>query len=208
MDWIVRKAWRSTVVAALLLGLAGPAQAADREPEGIGAPLEQCLACHRPGNPATAVPLIAGQNEGYLRNQLRSFRERHREGFPMPAFTVDLDDTALDDYARRIAALPWAPHGNPVGSEQALSAGAEAAERHDCGSCHGSTFLGADEIPRLAGQNRAYLARQLRDFAREGRHHPPVGTGARMYHLDEGEVAALATWLASLRPGIEAAPEP
>lgn len=208
MERIVREARRLAVAAAFVLGLAGPTLAADGEPEGIGGPLGQCLACHRPGNPAAAVPLIAGQNEGYLRNQLRSFRERHRDGFPMPAFTVDLDDRALGAYAGRIAALPWEPLGDPVGSELALSAGAEAAERHDCGSCHGPAFLGADEIPRLAGQNRAYLARQLSDFAREGRHHPPVGTGARMYHLDEGEVAALATWLASLRPATEAAPTP
>jgi cytochrome c553 len=154
------------------------------------------------------VPLIAGQNEGYLRNQLRAFRERHREGFPMPAFTVDLDDRAVIAYAGRIAALPWEPVVGPVGSELALAAGAEAVERHDCASCHGATFIGVDEIPRLAGQNRAYLARRLRDFAREGRHHPPVGTGARMYHLDEAEAGAIATWLASLRPASEVAPAP
>ncbi len=191
--------WLALAAPLLMVG-AGSALARDSEPNGQDGPLEQCLACHRPGNPAAAVPLITGQNEGYLRNQLRAFRERHREGFPMPAFTVDLDDRAVSAYAARISALPWAPGGDPVGSELALAAGAEAAERHDCASCHGPAFLGADEIPRLAGQNRAYLVRQLRDFAREGRHHPPVGTGARMYHLDEGEVGAIATWLASLRP--------
>lgn len=197
MDRIDRRT--RLALAACLALLAAGATAATGAEAGIG-PLEQCLACHRPGNPAAAVPLIAGQNEGYLRNQLRAFRERHRDGFPMPAFAVDLDDATVAAYAARISALPWEPLAGPVGSEVALAAGAEAAERHDCGSCHGPAFLGADEIPRLAGQNRAYLARQLRDFAREGRHHPPVGTGARMYHLDEDEVAALATWLASLRP--------
>jgi cytochrome c553 len=169
----------------------------------ISGPLEQCLACHRPGNPAEAVPLIAGQNEGYLRNQLRAFRERHRDGFPMPAFTVDLDDMAVIAYAERLSAMPWEPAAAPVASELALAAGAEAVDRHDCASCHGPAFLGAGEIPRLAGQNRAYLARQLRDFARAGRHHPPVGTGARMYHLDAAEVGAIATWLAALRPATD-----
>lgn len=208
MDRSVRRSRRVATTAAWLIGLAWPAIGGASEPESIDGPLGQCLACHRPGNPAAAVPLIAGQNEGYLRSQLRAFRENHREGFPMPAFTVDLDDGAVTAYAARIAALPWQPLDGPGGSELALAAGAEAAERHDCASCHGPAYLGADEIPRLAGQNRAYLARQLRDFAREGRHHPPVGTGARMYNLDEAEAGAIATWLSSLRPTSEAPPTP
>lgn len=194
-----RNRWRA-IAAALWIGIAAPVVVGAGETVDIDGPLEQCLACHRPGNPAVAVPLIAGQNEGYLRSQLRAFRENHREGFPMPAFTVDLDDRTVDTYAARLSALRWEPASAPVVSERVLAAGAAAAERHDCASCHGSGFLGADEIPRLAGQNRAYLVRQLKDFAREGRHHPPVGTGARMYHLDEAEAAAIATWLASLRP--------
>lgn len=189
----------------LALGLAWAglvsASEAPAPAEPIDGPLAQCLACHRPGNPAEAVPLIAGQREGYLRNQLRAFRERHRDGFPMPAFAADLEDGTVAAYALRLAALPWEPGRPPRVSEAALSAGALAVERHDCGSCHGVDYLGADEIPRLAGQNRAYLARQIEAFGREGRHHPPVGTGARMYHLDAEEIAAIAGWLSSLRPG-------
>jgi cytochrome c553 len=163
------------------------------------ASIEQCLACHRAGNPAAAVPLLEGQNEGYLRNQLRAFRESHREGFPMPAFAVDLDDATINTYAATLAALPWeqAPGKSDAGADHA--AGAQALERHDCASCHGAAFLGAGDIPRLAGQNREYLTRQLRDFAREGRHHPPVGTGARMHHLEESEAEAIAGYLAALR---------
>lgn len=171
------------------------------------AALEQCLACHRAGNPAAAVPLLAGQNEGYLRNQLRAFRENHREGFPMPAFAVDLDDTTINAYAAALSALPWEPAraGGDSGIDGA--AGAEALERHDCASCHGAAFLGADVIPRLAGQNREYLVRQLRDFSREGRYHPPVGTGARMHHLELAEAEAIASHLAALRPDPPAAGE-
>lgn len=183
------------VAVGLVAAGEGPAPA-----EPIDGPLAQCLACHRPGNPAEAVPLIAGQREGYLRNQLRAFRDRHRDGFPMPAFAVDLDELAVAAYAERLATLPWEAGRPPRVSEAALAAGALAFERHDCGSCHGADYLGADEIPRLAGQNRVYLARQIEAFGREGRHHPPVGTGARMYHLDAEEIAAIAAWLASLRP--------
>ena len=171
------------------------------------AAITQCLACHRAGNPAAAVPLLAGQNEAYLRNQLRAFRENHREGFPMPAFAVDLDDGTINAYAAALSALPWEPVRGAGDSEVKRAAGAEALERHDCASCHGAAFLGAGVIPRLAGQNRDYLVRQLRDFAREGRYHPPVGTGARMHHLEADEVEAIASHLAALRADPPAAGE-
>lgn len=195
-DRLLRVALIHTVAAVVLASspvFAGGAEAA-------GASIEQCLACHRAGNPAAAVPLIAGQNEGYLRNQLRAFRADHRDGFPMPAFAVDLDNATISAYATALAALEWQSAGGAAPPDPALAAGSEALERHDCASCHGPDFLGADEIPRLAGQNRAYLFRQLGDFAREGRHHPPVGTGARMHHLEAAEAEAIATYLASLRP--------
>jgi len=189
------------LVAGWLGGLFGVlatavSMAASETPD---AGVEQCLACHRAGNPAAAVPLLAGQNEGYLRNQLRAFRESHREGFPMPAFAVDLDDATINAYAATLTALPWEPAlaEGDAGADHA--AGAKALERHDCASCHGAAFLGVGDIPRLAGQNREYLARQLRDFAREGRYHPPVGTGARMHHLEEDEAEQIASFLAGLR---------
>lgn len=198
---ILRVALFNLITIAALASTPVLAEGAEVEVEEVeGASIEQCLACHRAGNPAAAVPLIAGQNEGYLRVQLRAFRADHREGFPMPAFAVDLDDASINAHAAALAALEWEPPAAQSGSELTLAAGAEALDRHDCASCHGPSFLGADEIPRLAGQNRSYLVRQLNDFAREGRHHPPVGTGARMHHLDAAEAEAIATYLASLRP--------
>jgi len=57
---------------------------------------------------------------------------------------------------------------------------------------------GTEVIPRTAGQNPVYLARQLRAFSRGDRYHPPTGTGARMFRLSEAEVESLALFLAQM----------
>lgn len=156
----------------------------------------QCLACHRADNPAQAVPRIAGQHAEYLRNQLRAFSEQHRDSFPMPAFVAGLDSAQLDDMAARLAALPWTESTVQGDERVAAAGGAELAARYDCASCHGADFRGAGAIARTAGQNQAYLQRQLDSFAGGDRYHPPVGSGISMDRITAQDRRLLAAWLA------------
>jgi cytochrome c553 len=68
-----------------------------------------------------------------------------------------------------------------------------------CVSCHGAG--GNSSIvanPRLAGQNDAYLHKQLVDFTTPRRNQPVMTTYARM--LSEDEKKNIAAWLATQQP--------
>jgi cytochrome c553 len=64
-----------------------------------------------------------------------------------------------------------------------------------CDSCHGAAFMGAGDIPRLAGQHPGYLARQLTAMAAQTRYHPPSGIGAPLSRLAAADIEAIAAYL-------------
>jgi cytochrome c553 len=155
-----------------------------------------CLDCHRPQQDRGAVPVIEGQHADYLRAQLQRFQQRHREGFPMNALSAGLDETSLSAMADALAARPWRAASSAP--QPHAEAGREQLDAFDCASCHGSDFRGGGSIPRIAGQQAAYLQRQIAAFGEAERHHPPVGGGARMYGITPDAAEAIAAALAEL----------
>ena len=67
-----------------------------------------------------------------------------------------------------------------------------------CSSCHGANGEGQEQagFPRLAGQVRAYLAKQLEDFRNGRRHNPVMEPIARA--LNAKQAADAAEYFASL----------
>ncbi len=164
--------------------------AAARTPEA------DCLDCHGPAAARAEVPLIEGQHAEYLLAQLTRFRDRHRDSFPMSALTAAFSDADAQRLVDRLARRPWP--ATPVESGDAGERGQLRAQALGCADCHGSGFLGGGVIPRLAGQRAGYLERQIRGFGQGERHHPPAGTGARMYELEAGDAADLAAFIAGV----------
>ena len=72
---------------------------------------------------------------------------------------------------------------------------------HSCGGCHGLDGAGNRiKFPRLAGQSRAYVVKQLNDF-REGRRHNDGGQMQVMAsELTEADLARVADWFAKQTP--------
>ncbi|MBB5206554.1 c-type cytochrome [Chiayiivirga flava] len=157
-----------------------------------------CLDCHRPHQRRGEVPLIEGQQRDYLEHQLRRFRARHRDTFPMSALVSATDDATLRDLASRLSARAWRDAGAPRDAAAARR-GADAATRRDCAGCHGADFTGIGDIARLAGQHPGYLARQIEGFGRGDRYHPPSGTGAPMHTISAAEAADLGAYFGTLR---------
>ncbi|MCV6626433.1 MAG: cytochrome c [Cellvibrionaceae bacterium] len=95
----------------------------------------------------------------------------------------------------------------------ALIGSAKAADRVEllyapCASCHGAVAQGKVELlaPRLAGQNTAYLAEQLKNFKSGARGaHPKDIHGqvmaANARYLNDGEINRLAEYLNRLEGG-------
>lgn len=175
----------------LLLLCAACAGVSARPPEA------DCLECHAQASGRSEVPLIEGQHVAYLEAQLCRFRDRHRESFPMSALTAGFSDVDARRLAESLSGRDWIASTTEAAAET-IERGRLRAEALACSACHGADFGGGGVIPRIAGQRESYLERQIRGFGAGDRHHPPTGTGARMYELDDGDAADLAAYIAGV----------
>lgn len=179
-------------VSLLVLGLAiaAPAVAENND-------LISCLDCHQASTRLGEVPLIEGQHAAYLTAQLRRFRERHRESFPMDALARGLSDDSIALKVADISVRPWVswPAEPAADDAELLQHGAAVVERFACAECHGPAYIGGDVIPRLAGQRPGYIELQLKAIETGGRYHPPTAIGASLDSLDEVDQRAVALWL-------------
>ncbi len=78
--------------------------------------------------------------------------------------------------------------------------GQQLAQKMLCGTCHLPDYSGRQQIPRLAGQDEAFLLFALKQF----RDHPGLGRdtvmAASLYGLKDPELADLAHFLRHLQP--------
>lgn len=86
-----------------------------------------------------------------------------------------------------------------------LMAGAAYAQSHqprrdliiECMACHGEDGIARDkDVPHLAGQNYAYLVKQLRDFQKGRRPHKEMRYMSR--ELSDGELDEIADFFSRL----------
>jgi cytochrome c oxidase subunit 2 len=136
-----------------------------------------CAACHgqrAEGNPALGAPAIAGLQDWYLKSQLEAFSQGRRGYKPYDNYGAQMraavkilpsaaDRAAVSSYLAKMP--PVKANGGKPADRAALANGSTQFNAL-CSSCHGSNGLGNQALgaPRLAGQNTAYLARQLAAF--------------------------------------------
>jgi cytochrome c553 len=91
--------------------------------------------------------------------------------------------------------------GASVALAQSANGRLTTAERfaaEHCGSCHGATGQSAaPNFPRLAGQNPAYLVKQLKDFANGKRNSPMMKEKVAL--MDDAMITALAGFYGAQR---------
>jgi cytochrome c553 len=184
--------------AAMLVLLAGPANAAD---ESVKEKAAQCTPCHgETGISQTEnTPSLAGQPDLYLQWQLVFFRSGSRKNEIMQPMAEQLSNEDVRNLGAYFASLSppkaSAPDDNPDLSKK----GAEAAVGRRCASCHGDTFAGTKAVARLAGQREDYLVKALHDYKSNLRVGGGVAAMADVaYPLSEEEITALAHYLAHL----------
>jgi len=183
-----------TAIAALLL-IACPLAWADTIEEKA----QLCTACHgEKGVPVeSAIPIIWGQNAGYLYLQLRDFQKGARKDERMSPIAESLDKEDLLALAEYFSAKPWPNLRQPPASK----ADAAAAQRIDasivCTSCHGDHYQGDTSVPRTGGQQHDYLLKTMLDFRNKTRANNP-GMTDLMTAATEDDLKALAAYLAGL----------
>jgi cytochrome c553 len=167
---------------------------------------QMCAACHGSsggGTPDGEIPRIAGQHFSVLVKQLIDYRSDRRWD---PRMEHVADEHHLKNareiadvagYASQIESLPEAGVG--VGSGEFLARGGQIYAT-SCLSCHGRNGNGSglEQVPRVAGQNYAYLLRQIHD-AIEGRRPNFSAAHIRLLKgLDYADITGVADYLARI----------
>jgi cytochrome c553 len=161
---------------------------------------QSCGACHgADGVPQQKeYPAIWGQQLGYLFIELRDFKTGARKNDLMSPIAQSLELSDLMPLAKHFSEKPWPNLQQPAArgdvAAQALRANASVV----CTSCHQDGFRGDSTQPRLAGQNRDYLAKTMVDFRSGARSNNP-GMTDLMKAVSEQDIGALASYLAGLQ---------
>jgi cytochrome c553 len=184
---------RSVVVAALLS--AATAAWAD----AIADKAEVCTACHgENGLPVEpTIPIIWGQNEGYLYLELRDFQKGARKDDRMTPIAQSLSKEDAQALAAYFAGKSWPKTGAPTASKSDEASAMTAIKSVVCTSCHLEQFQGDSSVPRLAGQQRDYLAKTMTEFQTRVRANNP-GMSDLMNTVTPEQLAAMAAYLAGL----------
>lgn len=153
-----------------------------------------CVGCHgAEGNSQNSnFPSLAGQKPAYIANQLRAFRVGTRENGIMQNMAANLSNEEINNLAAYFGSLK----NKSAGGDSALAKEGESKVSM-CFGCHGQGAKGMGVTPRLAGQQPAYLKRQLQAFKDGSRKNGPMRGIANM--LTEDEIAAVTEHMGSLK---------
>jgi len=118
------------------------------------------------------MPRLAGQQPGYIKNQLRAFIDHRRLNPVMGNVAHVLSPAMVDALASHFKALDPPPYGGAPKDlvsegEKIFHQGIPDAEVPPCESCHGQDARGMDEFPRLAGQLNGYVINKLTNWSKE-----------------------------------------
>jgi cytochrome c553 len=189
--------WAGALIVVLWLGAQSPAPAADVEAGRRKA--ESCGACHGPDGNATipGTPSLAGQPTMFTHWQLIKYRDGRRKDPQMSPFAANLTDGEMADLAAYYAAQT--PRQRPTGVDPAkLADGKRIAEFYHCTSCHRPQLTGYEQVPRLAGQDLAYLVKLIRGFKEKTASDLDGTMTMAAQPLRDEDIEPLAHYMASL----------
>jgi cytochrome c553 len=182
----------SCVAAALLLLSGASARAQSVEDKAA-----VCSGCHgENGVPVDkSVPVIWGQNEGYLYLELRDYKLGNRKNEIMSQVVLDLEKPDMKALAAYFAAKPWPPLGQPRAAADVAHHAETIDNSAGCKGCHLAQWQGDSTTPRLAGQGEQYLRTTMTDFRTGARSNNPW-MSALLKTYSSADIDALATYLA------------
>lgn len=167
--------------------------------QSIAEKVEVCARCHGlDGKPTDkAIPIIWGQQVGYIYIQLRDFKRGDRKNESMQPIVSSFEKQDMLAIAEYFAQKPWPNLGQPRSPKDVARRALSAEHSVGCTGCHLEQFQGAGTVPRLAGQSEEYLAKTIADFRTRARGNNP-GMTDLMRATSPDDLAALAEYLAGL----------
>jgi len=168
--------------------------------QDMSAKLAVCGACHgADGNSSMAgIPSLAGQPKIFLENNLIMIREGIRDIPVMKGQLDGLSDAAIVAIAKFYTSSPAI---SQAGSRNAalFEKGQVISKEALCGTCHLPSYVGRDQMPRIAAQREDYLLYSMRQF----RSNQAVGRdtimAASLYGMTDDDLKAIAHYLSQLQ---------
>ena len=165
-----------------------------------------CASCHgADGNsPIAMYPKLAGQSFSYVAKQLADFKSGERVDPIMAGMVAALSEQDMNDLAAYFAAqTPTAGKGEGSDIGHKLYFGGDANKAITaCVACHGVKGKGMTRagFPSLAGQNAAYLKKQLASF-RDGSRGNDRNNMMRniAIKLSDSDIDELVNYMSSLK---------
>ncbi|WP_213739580.1 c-type cytochrome [Bradyrhizobium sp. dw_411] len=191
-----RKVFVALIGLGVGLSLGCPLPAAA---QSIEEKTQVCAGCHgENGKPIDkTIPVIWGQQQGYLYIQLRDFKRNDRKNEIMQPIASAMERQDMMDIAEYFSKKPWPDLGQPRASKDVSERALSANHSVGCTGCHLDHFQGDGTVPRLAGQSREYLAKTTADFRTRARGNNP-GMSDLMIATSVDDLAALSEYLSGL----------
>jgi cytochrome c553 len=167
--------------------------------ESLNEQVQVCAGCHgENGKPVDkTIPIIWGQQTGYLYIQLRDFKRGDRKSEVMQPIASGFERNDMLAIAEYFSKKPWPDLGQPRAPKDVAQRARTADGSIGCTGCHLDQFQGDSTVPRLAGQGRDYLARTMADFRTRARGNNP-GMSDLMIATPVDDLTAMAEYLAGL----------
>ena len=177
-------------LALLLACIAAP------RADGLSDKIALCTTCHgASGIPTQAdIPVIFGQQFYYLYVQLKDYKSGLRANAIMNGIAATLTKEEMQQLAEHFSKQTWPKIEFTAGEADIASARSSAAAGM-CTQCHLGGFVGDSRVPRLAGQQTAYLERTMLEFKNKVRLNAPA-MGSLFGDFDDAQISALAHYLA------------
>jgi len=158
--------------------------------------IEVCTGCHGEGGLPSepGIPIIYGQHFYYLYIQLKDYKAGRRDSEFMTDIVGDLTKEEMKALAQYFSEKTWPSNGfRANGADAAIAE--SAATSGMCVQCHLGGYEGTSGVPRLAGQQTAYLERTMLEYRDKIRMNAQA-KGSLFATYDEADIAALARYLA------------
>jgi cytochrome c553 len=167
--------------------------------QSIAEKAEVCAGCHgQDGKPIDkTIPIIWGQQLGYIYIQLRDFKRGDRKNETMQPIASSMEKDEMLAIAEYFSKRPWPDLGEPRAAKEISDRALSANRSVGCTGCHLDHFQGDGTVPRLAGMSREYLTKTIADFRTRARGNNP-GMSDLMLATAPEDLAALAEYLSGL----------
>lgn len=163
--------------------------------------LALCAGCHgADGNSQLkGIPSLAAQPKLFLENQLVLIREGVRDVPSMKGTLEGVTDAELTALAKYYSEKTLAPVPADKDAE-VFARGGKLAEGMRCGICHLPSYLGRDQIPRLAGQREDYLLHSMQQFKNNQAVGRDSNMAASVYGVSDQDLQDISYYLARITP--------